>query len=107
LKRMITLEPRGTTFLPTTLIPLLSAMIAGHALGTLLVSASRGDAQAKDRVARLFRPFGCALESDPISGAYPRFTIATVSGAFVVFTWVLVIFFFAPTNTSPFIYFQF
>lgn len=50
---------------------------------------------------------GFEMRSDPIAGWYVVFASPTALGAFVVATWLLGVSFFAETEISPFIYFQF
>ena len=96
----------GAFFVPTAFFTCTTLLALGHAIGAVLDAAAERGARPPwlDRVLALL---GFELRSDPIAGWYLVFAAPTALGAFVVATWLLGVFFFAETETSPFIYFQF
>ena len=96
----------GAFFVPTAFFTCTALLALGHAIGAVLDAAAERGARPPwlDRVLALL---GFELRSDPIAGWYLVFAAPTALGAFVVATWLLGVFFFAETETSPFIYFQF
>lgn len=106
LSRMFLPGQEGVLWVPTLLLRGVVLVVAGHALGSVLeAAAERG--QRVGLAARLLRPFGGVLRRDPIAGWYVDVDPGHIGGAFVLVTCLLLIFFYAPTGTSPFIYFQF
>jgi alginate O-acetyltransferase complex protein AlgI len=105
LTRMFTLAV-GAPWLSTALLLCVPVVAVGHALGVTFERVAQGK-QIDGLVARALALFGIELTSDPISGYYAVFGWATVGGVFLTVFWALIIFLFAPTHTSPFIYFQF
>jgi alginate O-acetyltransferase complex protein AlgI len=104
LGRMFSPGAPGVLFVPTALFLCLALLLVGHAIGAALdAAAARPDA----RVTRWLERLGFELRHDPISGWYVVFGLRTALGAFVLTLWILGLFYFAPTGTSPFIYFQF
>lgn len=106
LSRMFTLDAQGATWLPSLLIPALTLAAAGHLIGGLIARSLTDDTAAR-RLDRLLTPFGARLQVDPISGAYVCLSVQTIAGSFLCALWVLALLYFAPVNTTPFIYFQF
>jgi alginate O-acetyltransferase complex protein AlgI len=92
------LGPGHNVWLPATLAWALALVVAGHAAAVMLESGG---------LRPLLTRLDATRELDPISGSYLVFGMRTVSGAFVVATALLAIYFFGAVNTSPFIYFQF
>ncbi|MCC6642440.1 MAG: MBOAT family protein [Deltaproteobacteria bacterium] len=106
LERMFVPGAEGVLWIPTLLLRGVLLIAAGHALGSLLeAAAERG--WREGLAARLLRPFGGTLRHDAIAGWYVDLDPGRVGGAFVLVLCVLLIFFYAPTGTSPFIYFRF
>jgi alginate O-acetyltransferase complex protein AlgI len=103
--RLFTLDSGGATWLPTLLIPALALVIVGHALGRLFEREAAG--HDAPRLANVLSWFDARLLTDPVSGFYVRFGIRTIPGAFLMTFWLLALFFLAPLNTTPFIYFRF
>ena len=103
--RLFALDSGGATWLPTLLIPAMALAIVGHALGGLFERDAAG--HGAPRVAKILSWFDARLLTDPISGFYVRFGIRTVPGAFLITFWLLTLFYLAPLNTTPFIYFRF
>jgi hypothetical protein len=56
---------------------------------------------------RFLRALGAEVGQDEISGWYVKLGFSTVPGMAALMAWLLALYFFAPTGTSPFIYFQF
>src|SRR5262249_10079191 len=80
---------------PSALPWALLAVMAGHVVGVLI-----------ERPPSLFRRIDADVMVDAISGRYLVLHVRTFTGAFVVTSAVLAIYFFAAAVT-PFIYFQF
>ncbi len=102
--RMWTLPADGALYFPWP--PMIQALVMvafGHVIGVLL---DRVRERGFDGGA-LLGALGARVEANAISGPYLRFRVTTVAGACLITAWILAIFFFAPTSTSPFIYFQF
>lgn len=82
------------------------ALVAlGHALGSALSPGARG-ARAK-LARRLLRVAGAVPLQETIGGVVIRLSLATAPGVYLISLWLLLIFLFAVTRTTPFIYFQF
>jgi alginate O-acetyltransferase complex protein AlgI len=94
----------GVIWIPDAFFWCLPLVCMGHVIGMLMEK----DAGITIGLFRRVLDF-CGLEqrSDPISGSYLVWNKATVPCLYVLFLWLLILFFFASTNTSPFIYFQF
>lgn len=103
--RLFSLDPGGTTWLPTLLLPAMALALVGHAFGRVFERDAAGE--ETPRMARLLGWFDARLQSDPISGFYVRLGVRTIPGAFLVAFWLLALFYLAPLNTTPFIYFRF
>jgi hypothetical protein len=105
LRRMLVLDGAGTHFRPTLLLWSGSLAVIGHLLAIVL----RGDFPAPRSAtrARVLARIGAVLEVNEISGAHVRLAPRGVLAIYLLTVWLMVIFFFAPTQTSPFIYFQF
>ncbi len=96
---------QGVAWYPEVLPWVVGLVIVGHILGSRL-----GVSWAAGREGSVPRPLGLVgarLTGDVISGWYVRLGAATVTGSFLVVFWVLFLFYFSATRTSPFIYFQF
>jgi alginate O-acetyltransferase complex protein AlgI len=106
LRKLFAVDRGGADFVPTALLLCLALVAAGHALGSALDRAAERGAPAP-LAKRLLELCGFELRSDPICGWYVVFAAPTAVGAFVLASWLLLLFFFTPTGTSPFIYFQF
>lgn len=105
LKKMVGLGAGdGVTWVPDAFFWCLPPLLIGHAIGVLI----ERDAVKTLGLFRRGLDF-CGLEpqSDPISGFYLVWNKATITCMYLVFLWLLILFFFGSTNTSPFIYFQF
>jgi hypothetical protein len=105
LARMLTLGD-GATWLPWHVLPSLVLLLVGHWAGKLFEQRVDGS-QSRGWLDGVIAFFGARLLSDPISGYYLKFGMGTVGGALLCSLWFLAIWYFAPLNTSPFIYFQF
>jgi alginate O-acetyltransferase complex protein AlgI len=84
---------------------LVALVVVGHVIGAWLsrVWAAR-------RLERAHQSLGlvdASLCGDEISGWYVRLGTGTVAGSFLVVFWILFLYYFSVTHTSPFIYFQF
>ena len=104
LGRMFAPGTEGVLFVPTALLWCSALLLAGHAVGAALDGAT---ARPNPRVTRWLDRLGYELRHDPISGWYVVLGLRSALGAFVLTTWLLSLYYFAPTGTSPFIYFQF
>ena len=104
LGRMLQPAAAGVLFVPQALLWCGALLVAGHAIGAALDAAA---ARPRPAVTRWLERLGYELRHDAISGWYVVFGLRTALGAFVLTLWVLGLYFFAPTGTSPFIYFQF
>jgi alginate O-acetyltransferase complex protein AlgI len=94
----------GVIWIPHAFFWCLPLVLLGHMIGILI----ERDADKTRKVFRRGLTFcGLQLRSDPISGSYLVWNMPNLLSLYLLFLWVLVLFFFASTNTSPFIYFQF
>jgi alginate O-acetyltransferase complex protein AlgI len=97
---------RGGLWYPTWLWWLGGAVVLGHLIGLMQEKAENGTRQpgildhALDFV-------GFKVENTPISGAYFVPCRVTVAGSYLISMALLILFYFAPMNVNPFIYFQF
>ena len=106
LGKLFGLAGPGADFVPVAVVLCAAALVLAHAIGVPLDrSVARGSMPAW--LGRALGALGFELRSDPIAGWYVVLGASTFAGAFVVSTWLLLLFFFAPTGSSPFIYFQF
>ncbi len=99
LSRMTGLEGGGARWFPTWLPWLVLATIAAHALGRAL--------ERSTNTGRVGEWLGIRLHIDPVCGRYVSVSVESVQATFVVASWILLLFYFAATTASPFIYFQF
>jgi alginate O-acetyltransferase complex protein AlgI len=106
LAKLFAIEGGGALWMPTALGMCVALLAIGHAIGAVLDRSAEG-APAPAWLARALRGLGWELQTDAISGWYLVLGLRTAAGAFVLALWLLAIFFFAPTGTSAFIYFQF
>ncbi len=97
----------GVRWMPTNLFQPLAIIVVGHLCGWLFTRASAQSDGIRERVIASLKQIGASLQTNEISGWHVRLSLFPTAGAYIVFTWILLIFFFACTNTSPFIYFQF
>ncbi|HZM50463.1 MAG TPA: hypothetical protein VFE68_08240, partial [Vicinamibacteria bacterium] len=77
----------------------------GHAIGYAVSRESSEDARQPIRA--ILARFDARIADDPLAGRYVRLGMGNLGGSFLVTCWVLVLFFFVRTKTTPFIYFQF
>jgi alginate O-acetyltransferase complex protein AlgI len=106
LRKMLSPGAQGVLFVPAALFGCLALVALGHAIGTLLDRAV-AEREPPAWLARWLARFSCELLQDDISGWYLRFGARTAAGSFLLAGWLLMLFFFSPTGTSPFIYFRF
>jgi alginate O-acetyltransferase complex protein AlgI len=78
----------------------LALTVVGHGLGTGLQREAHWLVQT-------LKGLGARIDKNAIAGSYAVMEDLPIAGAFVVSLWVLILYFFSPTDTSPFIYFQF
>ncbi|MCL4819259.1 MAG: MBOAT family protein [Vicinamibacteria bacterium] len=93
----------GVAWLPVSVPACAALALLGHALGV----AARAAAAGAPRARRLFAAFDARVERDPIRGVSVRLGGRTAGGAALVSFWLLFVYYFAETDSSPFIYFQF
>src|SRR5215470_6797414 len=105
LERMFTFSGEGFHWVPALAIAAALVTLAGHVIGAKLEAAAAEEAAGRTHpAARLLAWFGFRLEVNPISGWWVVFSSARIIGVFVVAFWLLVLFFFARADNSPFIY---
>ena len=95
----------GVHWYPEVLPWIAALVLAGHLLGSRLSRA--WGAEPVERADGLLARVDARLCGDLISGWYVRLGTRTVAGSFLVVFWILFLFYFSATRTSPFIYFQF
>jgi len=106
LERMFVWPSDGALWWPFLLLPCSLLAALGHALGAWFDRVvERGE--SRETVKRWGARFDAELVDDPISGWHVQLGTGTVLGSALVVAWILLIFYLAPTQTSPFIYFQF
>jgi alginate O-acetyltransferase complex protein AlgI len=91
---------------PTVALWGLGLVAFGHAVGSAISRASVTP-DPRRPIHTFLAAFGATIAEDPLAGRYVRLGMATLGGAFLVTFWVLALFFFVSTRTTPFIYFQF
>jgi alginate O-acetyltransferase complex protein AlgI len=96
----------GAIWIPEWFFWCLPVVIIGHIIG-MAVEKTRGAEPVEGRILQMIDRGGWVLDSGSISGPYLRGQRITVAGSYILCLWILAIFYFAPTQTSPFIYFQF
>ena len=106
LRKLFGVGGPGALFVPTALLLCVAVVAFGHLVGPALDDDAERDTRG-GFVTRALARLGWELRSDPISGWYVVLGASTFGGAFLLAVWLLAIFFFAPTGTSPFLYFQF
>ncbi len=92
----------GVRWIPSPMFWCGTVLLVGHVVGALVCRMN-----PNSREAAALSAWGIERIEDSISGIYVRLHISSLPGATLVSLWLLVIFFFASTATSPFIYFQF
>jgi len=91
---------------PTVVFWGLGLVVLGHVLGHAVSRAPRGT-EAGGPIHALLARFDATIGEDPLAGRYVRLGMGNLGGAFLVTSWLLALFFFVSTRTTPFIYFQF
>jgi hypothetical protein len=97
---------RGGYWSPTWLWWLGGAVIIAHVFG-LLAEKSQANPGWQRALARGLAIFGFRMEKLPISGAFLVPCRVTFLGSYFAALLFFIVLYFAPMNTSPFIYFQF
>ena len=95
----------GAHWISTWLLRLGPVVLIGHAAAFLMRTTK--SMRANRAISTFREKLGFAVEFNPISGPILYPVRATIVGSYAIFLLLFVIFFFAPFNTSPFIYFQF
>jgi len=106
LSRMASPSIEGVRWIPSVVLSSAVLVAVGHAIGSLLEADSRRG-RTDRRTSSFLAWFGAELDRDDISGWYVRLSTGTIGGAFLVATWILLLFFLGHVGSSPFIYFQF
>jgi hypothetical protein len=100
---------RGTgvaRWYPTAVIWGLVLVALGHALGYAIRRAPAAT-EGRRPIHALLAWFDATIGEDPLAGRYVRLGMGSFGGSFLVTTWILALFFFVRTRTTPFIDFQF
>jgi alginate O-acetyltransferase complex protein AlgI len=105
-RKLFTVGGSGALWLAEWLFWLLPLVIVGHLIGVAVEKARLG-AALESRFLRWLEWLGWDIDCSSISGRYLTGRRVTVVGSYVLSMWLLLIFYFAPNQTSPFIYFQF
>lgn len=106
LERMFRWDSTGARWYPEILLWVVPLAVAGHLLGVWIERTIAAGASGP-RLDALLGVVDARVERDEISGWYLVFRAGTFAGAFLVMLWILSVYFFAATEASPFIYFQF
>jgi alginate O-acetyltransferase complex protein AlgI len=107
LRKMLFLgDLSGGLWSPTWLRWLAAAAVLGHLMGWLMEKAPQAPGMDK-LLSRGLDWFGFRWSALGISGVYLTPARVTVAGSYVVCLVLLLLFYFVPMNTNPFIYFQF
>ena len=94
-------------FIPVWLFRCLILCVVGHLLGLSWLEWRVGAKPSAAFSDSLLNLLGMRVENHHVSGAFVVPDRVTVCGVFSISFTLLMLFFFAPLNTSPFIYFQF
>jgi alginate O-acetyltransferase complex protein AlgI len=108
LKKVLWLDKSGAVYYYTPFFMLLPLVVLGHWLGSLAMSEdtqTRWIAPSNPLKAFYDRRFG--VRPHPLGGIYVLFPPHPFAMSFLLSTWLMVIYYFAPITSSPFIYFQF
>ncbi|HEY2387100.1 MAG TPA: MBOAT family protein [Candidatus Binatia bacterium] len=97
----------GVVWLPTALGWCLVLLVIGHIVGATLDRVVEESRRLPALVRTGLAMVGATLHRDDVTGWYVELAGYPAGGAFLIASWVLLIFLFAPTTTQPFIYFQF
>jgi len=107
LSRMFDPGVSGISWIPVLTVGVTVIAIVGHLAGATLDKAA-GGALGRDHIVwRALGVLGYRLDVNAISGWRLVFGVGTTAGAALLCFWILVLYFFARTDSSPFIYFQF
>jgi alginate O-acetyltransferase complex protein AlgI len=96
----------GVSFVPDALWWCLSLVILGHAVGISLAERP-SDSFCVSGGSVILKRLGLSITESAISGRYCELERSTVAGVYLLGMVLLVLFLFSPTNTNPFVYFQF
>jgi len=107
LSRMFQPGIGGVLWVPSLLGWAVAAMVAAHAFGGVCEAAALGRRRARAITDAVLAVFGAELRQDAISGWYIALGLGRVAGVVLIAGWILLLYFYAPTGVSPFIYFQF
>jgi len=96
----------GGVWWPEWLAWCTALMVLGHLVGWNVERLSRGQC-ASEFWRKVIAGLGLKIEPCQISGAFLRPDRVSFSGIYLFSLLLLIMFYFAPMNTNPFIYFQF
>ena len=102
LRRMFTWQS-GLSWIPTSVLVGVGAMVLGHGVGRILERSRGPDAPAERALALI----DARVHRDPISSWFIELRFRRITSIYVAVVVMFLVFFFAATGTSPFIYFQF
>jgi alginate O-acetyltransferase complex protein AlgI len=106
IKSMFGMGVGNYEFIPVWLFRCLALCVLGHLCGLFIERHVSGKPTLVPGE-KLFDWLGFRVENHPVSGAFAVPDRVTVCGVYAIGVVVLMLFFFAPLNTNPFIYFQF
>jgi alginate O-acetyltransferase complex protein AlgI len=101
-KKMFTLQP-GFHWVPSSVLIGAAVMVVAHVVGRHVEGHRETGGLFGSALARV----DARLHRDAISSWFVELRFAKVASVYLALVWLLTIFFFAATGTSPFIYFQF
>lgn len=106
LNKLLGIPASGVVWTPDWFFCCLCAAIVGHWVGANVAARTAGR-DANQLFLTATRWTGWRLTPDPVSGPYLHPGKVTLPGCYVLALWLLTIFYFAPTHTSPFLYVRF
>lgn len=99
-------SPPGVDWVSAEFFVLAGVVVLGHALGSCIDAAASQNVNGS-MTRRILERLGATLLVDELMGWCVCLTTRNLLGAFVLALWVIWALLFAPTQLSPFIYFQF
>ena len=107
-KKLFGLAGPGARWIPEWFFWCLPIIIIGQAIGVMIARLKSGKA---GRVGEGFNKalswLGWQIDGNGSSGLYLGIEEATILGSYVVVLWMLLAFYFSPSQASPFIYLSF
>ena len=107
-KKLFGMGGAGAKWIPEWFFWCLPLIVLGQGVGVLLARLKRGGkGRLNEGFIGVLSWLGWGMDENVASGLYLRIKKVTILGSYALIFWMMVVFYFSPTQTSPFIYFNF